>query len=83
MLFKYTTQQIEHFMNVYTDAYSCLLDLTEDKDVKYPSIKYAVSIDEGWREFSLCFHKDREKVYSEMLRPKYKNGNPAFRILGK
>ena len=85
MLFKFTTEQIGHFKGYYISPMSCLRDLVgEDKfkTLRYPSIKYASSVEEGWREFTLCFHKDREKVYQDMLRPKYKNGNKAYRIMG-
>ncbi|CAM0109959.1 hypothetical protein VPH166E361_0124 [Vibrio phage 166E36-1] len=85
MLFKFTREQIENFKEVYIDPRFCLLDLVGEekfKSLRYPSIIYANNLEEGWKEFTLCFHKDREKVYQDMLRPKYKNGNKAYRIMG-
>ena len=85
MLFKFTTEQIEHFKNTYVDAESCLIALVGEEKyskLKFPSIKYAPSMDQGWKEFHLCFHESREKVYANMLRPKYLNGQTWRRVMG-
>tara|TARA_R110002012_G_scaffold6197_1_gene28221 strand:+ start:691 stop:960 length:270 start_codon:yes stop_codon:yes gene_type:complete len=88
MLFKFSTEQIENYKRVYVDAYGCLMSIVDLayheklEEIRYPNIKYANSVEEGWQEFTLCFHKDREKVYQDMLRPKYKDGNKTYRIMG-
>lgn len=83
MLFKFCTEEIEMFKGKFTNGYECFLKLCEEEGIKgvsYPSLKYASDVETSWKEFELCFHKDRENIYHNMLRPKYKGGNVILRI---
>lgn len=84
MLYKFDDNEISVMKGSFPSAYDCLLYLL-DRDGKsgcsYPSLKYAKSVDEGWLEFELCFHKDRESHYKDLMRPKYKNGNEYYRLM--
>lgn len=83
MLFNITTDEIGKFKEVFDNGYECFLKLCEEEGIKgvsYPTLKYASDVETSWKEFELCFHKDRENIYHNMLRPKFKSGNVTLRV---
>lgn len=85
MLFKYSETEINEIRteqgNIHAyDVLVQMLKIAGKENCRYPTIKYAKSVDESWEEFSKCFDEKYEKVYANKLRVKYKNGNEAYRV---